>query len=92
MFQGLCFVFCEVWADFLVRVSVACVEIVLDGLDVCLYGVVNFGWYPVGVPFGGVALVFLGFFVAEMAFEYYASEVFIFVIFEVFCVGLAGVR
>ena len=73
-------------------VSVVCGEIFFDGLDIRLYGMVNFGWYPVRVTLSGVALVFWGFFVPEVAFEYYASEIFICVIFEVFFVGFAGVR
>ena len=89
--QSFCFVFVEVRFGFVAGVGVACVEIVVDGLDVCLYEVVDFVRCPVGVSFGDVALAFRGFFVTKVAFENYASEVFVCVIVKIFLVWFARI-
>ena len=77
---------------FVVGAGVDCVEVIVDCLDVCLYGVVDLVRSPVRVSFNDVAFAVGGFFVAEVALEDYASEIFVCVIVEIFLVWFARIR
>ena len=48
-------------------VCVGCTQVVFNGLNVCLYGVVDPVWGPVWISFGGEALVGRGFCIAKVS-------------------------